>query len=108
PVYELRDRVADAAGEDGGADQDPGRAAARAREATGHARDPGGEHEPVVEPVDDEVLNRRAEVERELEGGRGDRTRDQDERAGRAPALRQEAHGMSIGSESPVRLTRSG
>ena len=40
------------------------------RQPTRDAHGPGRQHKPVVEPIDDEVLHRRVDVDRELESAR--------------------------------------
>ena len=51
------DRVPDAPEDDGRPDQDPGCTLTRVRDAARNANDSRRDHEPVVEPVDDECCN---------------------------------------------------
>ena len=83
--------------------QDPGGALARARDATRDANGPGNEHEPVVEPVDDEMLQRGVDVERERERANDEGARDQGQRGSRAPTLWKKPHGIAIGLDPPAR-----
>ena len=94
------DRVPDPPGDDRRPDQYPRRTLARARQPARNAHDPGREHKPVVEPIDDEVLHPGVDVDRELERARSECDGDQKQHGARAPTLRENPHTASIDQKS--------